>query len=81
MQRLEVLYRGNLVTGYPPPLVDTAHYFALSVKSVDDEQYLEVVAHDDGGDLTGEHLVPMSLVRSASARTIQPAEEASDVQQ
>ncbi len=79
MQRLEILYKPTLFG--MPPLTDTAHYWELNVKVCGDRHYLEAVGYSEGGDAAGEHLVPYELVRSASARPIQAAEETPDVQQ
>ncbi len=70
MQRLEVIYLGNIVTGYPPPLTDEAHYWEFYVKSCDDVRYLEAVGYGEDGEASGEHVVPFNLVRSVSARPV-----------
>lgn len=70
MQRLEIVYIGNLITGQAPMLTDHAAYWEINVKSCDDERYLEAVGFEEDGAALGQHVVPLALVRSASARPI-----------
>lgn len=69
MQRLEIVWRPNIL-GTSPPLTDEAHYFEFHVKECADELHLVAVGCDDEGGTASEHVVPFSLVRSASARPI-----------
>ena len=71
MQRLEIIYLTNIFHGSALPLVDEAHYFEINVKSCDDERYVEAVGYDADGQADGQHVVPLALVRSVSARPIE----------
>lgn len=70
MQRLEIAYLGSLIGGQPPMLTDHAAYWEINVKSCDDERYIEAVGYEEDGAALGQHVVPLALVRSASARPV-----------
>ena len=74
MQRLEIVYRANVVWR-PAPLTDTAGHWDISVRNCDDVTYLVADGFNDAGDSLAEHVVPFDLVLSASARNVEELQQ------
>lgn len=76
MKRLEIVWLPHVVAGAPPrfeqPLTDEAGQWEISVESRGGVAYVVALGYATDADsgISSEHVVPLSSVRSVSARRI-----------
>lgn len=75
MQRLTIDWLPNLIRPLGEPLTDEAGYFEIAIETYDEERVLRAVGFGSDGEAFSEHVVPLSLVRSVSARPIKEIAE------